>query len=251
MADTEPLFSSTDAIIQYVAFFCMIGSFITFFILLKKTPPGKRLYHAYTCGIVGFASVAYLFMAVGEGYIIVGEGQIFQYARYIDWFFTTPLLLLDLAGLAGASIEDQVILVILDVLMVLAGFAGAVAEDDVATGKMWLLGMLFFLGIVYDLVIVFPASARKVGDAAAKTYGQIMWLTVILWTAYPIVFFVTAFPHLFHGHVLSKTAEISIYCILDVVAKCVFGFILLFSHSAMEESFKPTLLSDAEESLLP
>jgi len=32
---------------------------------MKKEEAGKRIYHAYTCGIVGFASVAYLFMALG------------------------------------------------------------------------------------------------------------------------------------------------------------------------------------------
>ena len=57
--------SKQDIAIQFVAFFCMFISFIVFFIQMKKTAAGSRTYHAYTCGIVGFASVAYLFMALG------------------------------------------------------------------------------------------------------------------------------------------------------------------------------------------
>jgi len=223
--------SKQDIAIQFVAFFCMFISFIVFFIQMKKTAAGSRTYHAYTCGIVGFASVAYLFMALGEGYIIVKDGQIFQYARYLDWLVTTPLLLMDLAGMAGVGLDDQITLVILDVLMVLAGLAGGVAESDGATLALWFLGCIFFVPIVYDLVFVFPASAERVGPDAAATYGKIMWLTVVLWTLYPVVFFLSEYYT-----VLGLSGEILAYCILDVIAKCGFGFILLFSREGLEQA---------------
>merc|ERR1712224_269019 len=227
-------FSSSDSFVQYVAFACMFASFLVFFVQMKRSPVGKRLYHAYTCGIVGFASVAYLIMALGEGYILVKDGQFFQYVRYIDWLVTTPLLLLDLAGLAGAGFDDQINLVILDVLMILSGFAGGVAESDGATLAMWFLGMIFYIPIVYDLVTVFPNSAAKVGDAAASAYGKTMWLTVMLWTFYPLVYFAAQYKDY-----LSLSSEILAYCILDVLAKCGFGFILLGSREALEQAYKP------------
>ena len=161
-------------------------------------------------------------------------GQIFQYARYLDWLVTTPLLLLDLAGLAGVSMDDQISLVILDVLMILAGFAGGLAESDSATLALWFLGMIFYIPIVYDLVIVFPASAEKVGASAAATYGKIMWLTVILWTFYPVVYFAAQYKNY-----IGLTGEILAYCILDVIAKCGFGFILLFSREGLQQAFTP------------
>jgi len=217
--------SSTDYTVLWVSFACMFFSFVVFYITLKMQPVGKRLFHAYTCGIVGFASTAYLFMALGGGYIYVRDDtEIFQYARYIDWLFTTPLLLLDLAGLAGVPMEDQVMLVILDILMILAGFAGGVASTSTTALLMWLLGCIFFVPIVYDLIVTFSKCAKEVGDAAGKTYGQLMWLTVAMWVCYPIVFFVTEF----HDW-LGLTGETICYCILDVIAKCGFGFILLFS----------------------
>lgn len=50
----------------WIGFFCMFGSFLVFYGMLRSTAPGKRLFHAYTCGIVGFAATAYLFMAFGK-----------------------------------------------------------------------------------------------------------------------------------------------------------------------------------------
>jgi len=58
--------SSTDYTVLWVSFACMFFSFVVFYITLKMQPVGKRLFHAYTCGIVGFASTAYLFMALGK-----------------------------------------------------------------------------------------------------------------------------------------------------------------------------------------
>ena len=51
--------------------------------------------------IAGFicmmASLAYLTMATGHGYITrCCDGRSFYYARYIDWMFATPLMLCEL-----------------------------------------------------------------------------------------------------------------------------------------------------------
>ena len=116
--------------------------------------------------------------------------------------------------------------------MVLAGLAGGVAESDMATLALWFLGCIFFVPIVYDLVFVFPESAKRVGDNAFATYNKIMWLTVVLWTLYPVVFFLSEY-----FTVLDLSGEILAYCILDVIAKCVFGFILLSGKEGMEEAY--------------
>lgn len=224
--------SVLDQVLLGIVFACMFVSFCVFYSMYRKAPAGNKTFHAYTCGIVGFASTAYLFMTLGDGYFLV-DGRVFQYARYIDWLLTTPLLLMDLASLAGVSIEDQVMLIILDVLMILAGFAGSVSTSSDSNLIMWILGIVFFIPIVIDLIFVFPASAKDVGDAAFSTYKSLMWLTVILWTCYPIVYFLAQY-----GDYLDLTWEIILYGILDVIAKCGFGFILLYSRDSIEEAMK-------------
>jgi bacteriorhodopsin len=58
--------SNTAEIFLWLGFTAMFGSFVVFYRMLRATAPGKRLFHTYTCAIVGFASVAYLFMALGK-----------------------------------------------------------------------------------------------------------------------------------------------------------------------------------------
>jgi bacteriorhodopsin len=164
----------------------------------------------------------------GQGYTIV-DGRVFHYARYIDWLVTTPLLLLDIGALAGISTEDSIMLVFLDVLMVLAGLAGGLSKGA-ASLWMFILGTVFFLPIVYDLAFTFRAKARVVGASTSACYDKLVFLTVLLWTAYPFIFFFAEYAGL-----LSTTAEIGTYMVLDVSAKCVFGFILLTSHKSLQE----------------
>lgn len=121
-------------------------------------------------------------------------------------------------------------LVVLDVLMVLAGLAGGLV-DGTACFLMWAIGCLFFLPIVYDLLFTFRSKATAVGEAASAVYTQLMGLTVLLWTAYPVVFFFAEY-----ANVLSTTTEIFAYGVLDVMAKCAFGFILLSSRDALEQA---------------
>jgi bacteriorhodopsin len=58
--------SNTAELFLWIGFCAMFGSFLVFYGMLRATAPGKRLFHTYTCGIVGFAATAYLFMAFGK-----------------------------------------------------------------------------------------------------------------------------------------------------------------------------------------
>jgi bacteriorhodopsin len=58
--------SNTAEIFLWLGFFAMFGSFVVFYAMLRTTAPGHRLFHNYTCGIVGFAATAYLWMALGK-----------------------------------------------------------------------------------------------------------------------------------------------------------------------------------------
>jgi bacteriorhodopsin len=58
--------SETASLLLWIGFICMFGSFLVFYSMLRATAPGKRLFHVYTCAIVGFAATAYLWMALGK-----------------------------------------------------------------------------------------------------------------------------------------------------------------------------------------
>lgn len=78
--------------------------------------------------------VSYLAMATGLGinYVPIHKqshgGQIHWFrqvywARYADWLFTTPLLLVSLAILAGLSPAEALLAIVADVLMIVTGLA--------------------------------------------------------------------------------------------------------------------------------
>ena len=77
------------------------------------------------------ASLAYLAMATGNGiYVRTFDNREFFYARYIDWFFTTPLQLTDLLGFAGAGPNTTNFLLGVDILMIVSGLIGAFFSGD-------------------------------------------------------------------------------------------------------------------------
>ena len=166
--------------------------------------------------------------STGQGYSIV-DGRIFYWVRYLDWLVTTPLLLMDLAALAGVSAEDTMMTVILDVLMILAGLAGGLTSGFPCF-VLWVLGCIFFVPIVYDLAVTFRSKASAVGPEAGATYSKLTALTVIVWSAYPVVFFFAEY-----SGILSVSMEVLAYGIMDVTAKCLFGFILLTSRKSLEQ----------------
>jgi len=93
----------------------------------KRRTPSEEL-HTVLHGIVPLiAACSYFAMANGQGAIVLGPnaasagtntGRIFYFARYIDWTFTTPLLLITLSmtamhagqkragAIAGAVLAD-------------------------------------------------------------------------------------------------------------------------------------------------
>ena len=54
----------------------------------------------------------------------------FYYARYVDWAFTTPLMLLEVAGIAGASWDVLLWLLGTDFVMIIAGLIGAFISTE-------------------------------------------------------------------------------------------------------------------------
>merc|ERR1711966_156445 len=98
-----------------------------------------------------FASLAYLTMATGHGYIVrCCDGRSFYYARYIDWTITTPLMIWELASLARASYNDTLFLIFLDILMIISGLIGAL----VCSGEKWAFfgfSILCFIPILTSL----------------------------------------------------------------------------------------------------
>ncbi len=111
--------------------------------------------------------------------------QIF-WARYVDWSITTPLLLLDLALLAGLSGANILVAIVADVIMILTGLFAAFGTHAGQTWGWYALACIAYLVIIYQLAFNGrEAVANK--DSKTKTfYASIAGFTLIVWTIYPM-----------------------------------------------------------------
>ncbi|KAI9805609.1 MAG: hypothetical protein M1826_004757 [Phylliscum demangeonii] len=228
----------------WVVFVLMLLSTIVFGAMAYRVPVQKRLFHLLTTFITLFATVSYFAMASGDGYSFSRtvnrtshkhgpdtEQNIFRqvfFARYIDWTVTTPLLLLDLAFLAGLSGANILVAVVADVLMVLTGLFAAYGREGGQKWGYYTISCAAYLVIVYLLAVSGRRNAAARDSKAATFYTAIAVYTVVIWTAYPIVWAIGD-----GSRHMSVNAEVVTYAILDILAKPVFGFWLLVTHERL------------------
>jgi len=209
-----------------------IGLLVFIYLTYTNSEENRHFYYA-TSLVPLIAASAYFAMATGHGSINVG-GHIFFFARYIDWVFTTPLLLLDLTLLAIPNVRSRLglvgVLVGADVYMILTGLiSGFLTGPD---KYVWFAtSTIAFLFILFVLVRLL-GEARARGGAVGRLFGTLALLTIVLWTCYPIVWLLGT-----EGTgLLNIQVEVILYMILDVSAKVGFGYLLLSNRAALTES---------------
>jgi bacteriorhodopsin len=164
------------------------------------------------------------------------------WARYADWLFTTPLLLLDLALIAGANRNTISTLIGLDVGMILTGLVGAlVTTSQTMRIAWWGISTAFFLVLLFVLVTRLQSAAAQQSGDVASLFGTLRNLIILLWTAYPIVWIVGT-----EGlGIIGLYPETAAFMVLDVTAKVGFGFVLLRSRNVLEQSTSDSAGADA------
>jgi len=223
----------------WIVFAIMLLSSISFAFLSQRVVVQKRLFHVVTTFITIFAAVSYFAMATGDGYTFIADSnnhtvlrQVY-WARYADWVVTTPLLLLDLAFLAGLNGASIVIALVADILMVLLGLFAAFSHNESQKWGYYTFSCIAYLTIIYQLAIPGRRAVASKSDSTANLFVAIGGFTLILWTLYPIVWGIGDGARLW-----SVDSEIIGYAILDVLAKPVFGFWLLVAHGRNAESIE-------------
>jgi len=230
----------------------MALSSLAFYGLAFRVPAQKRLFHILTAFITTFAFLSYFAMATGDGinYNKVVETishkhglpdtteityrQVY-WARYVDWSVTTPLLLLDLCLLAGLSGANILVAIVADLIMVITGLFAAYGTTDGQKWGWYAWACIAYLVIVYQVIINGRGAAANKDGKTKAFFAALAGFTFILWTIYPIVWGVAD-----GSRILGVDAEIISYAVLDVLAKPVFGFWLLFTHDSMA-STSPSL----------
>lgn len=219
-----------------VACGCMVLSTFAFYAMAKDA---TKRFNYVALLVTAIAATAYCSMACGLGVKEV-DGRNIYYMRYVDWFFTTPLLLLDLAMLAGSDFWDTVFVLGMDCVMILAG--ALASFSPVGKWPLFTIGMMAFVVFLGKLFTSMSSSAQKLGGPVYSKFTTVAGISMGIWWIYPVLFVLCE-----GANILPETMEVLAYAIVDVVAKCGVGFLLLMNHEVLAAASKVSLLGESRE----
>jgi bacteriorhodopsin len=150
----------------------------------------QRLFHYITAAITLIAAIAYFCMGSNLGWTaiqvefdrsdpkVAGNMRQIFYVRYIDWFLTTPLLLLDLLLTCGMPTPTIFYIILMDEIMVVTGLVGALVKSSYKWG-FFTFGSAAFLFVAYSgrLVALVPYAghanncSRLGGQSLRSSFG--------------------------------------------------------------------------------
>ena len=193
-----------------------------------------KQFYAINIFVTTIAFSMYFSMATGFGVANVslagGEELPIYWARYTDWLFTTPLLLLDIALLANADRETIYTLVGLDVFMIATGLIGAFAAQPVYRIGWWGISTAALLVLLYVLAQTLSAAAANQSESARSLTNTLKNMLIVLWLAYPVVWILGTEGTL---EIIGLYEETALFMVLDLTAKVGYGAYLLQNHDIL------------------
>jgi len=132
--------------------------------------------------------------------------------RYMDWFITTPMMLISLIltiqmqyGIKFIHLKNIICVMAMNYAMLLCGYLGEMGIWNKVYSN--LIGFVFFIGLFTYIYKTFIQKYSFVSYA-------ILWTYVGIWTMYGIVYF------------LPYDEKMLGYNVLDLMAKCLMGIFL-------------------------
>jgi len=225
----------------------------------KRRTAAEEL-HTVLHGIVPLiAACSYFAMANGQGAVILGAdaaaagtgtGRIFYFARYIDWTFTTPLLLITLSMTAMHSGQKRAGaiagVVLADVMMILTALFFGMSEVAWIKWTWFIISCAAFLGVFYVIWVSQMQANALERDDVRTSYRRNASILTVLWLVYPVILALAPDRLNYIGDTLS----VLLIAIIDVVSKVVYGLMTVASDAKtterdLAEAGRPTTLRAA------
>ena len=220
-------------------------SSIVIILLASKFRREDRLHALIALVVTSIATISYYALARGQADITVG-GDVVVYGRYLDWLFTTPLLLLSLLVIALPPLKDlkmtreriSLIAAVLvsDVLMVVTGLFADLSTNSLDTAVWYMASCGWLLIVLYLMFGEVQRQAFAQSERLGKVYRSLLLYLTVAWVCYPIVWILggTGFD------AINANNEAAAYAILDVSAKGVFGIVTLVLLKKLEKKVRPS-----------
>jgi len=227
-------------------FAVMAAATLFFWLMRSEIAPAYRLAVTITGLVTAVAAYHYFQIMASWGAAadlttgeVLATGKPFNQAyRYVDWLLTVPLLLIELILVMRLSrqetIKKSTILGGAAALMIILGYPGEVSDTGGLRFVFWVLSMIPFVFIVYQLVVGLKESIASQPESVKQLVSVSIYLVIGSWLFYPIVYL---FPLVgLTGGAAITAVEVG-YTIADIVAKAVFGvyiFVIAMRKSKIE-----------------
>ena len=158
--------------------------------------------------------------------------------RYIDWFLTVPLLLVELVAVLGLAkaVSSSLLkrLVPAAALMIALGYPGDAKLDLLPmeaggwAGEAAVWGLLSTIPFLYIMYVLWFEMKNSLESQSARVRSLFQTLRVLLiatWGVYPITFILSMNSAAIPSAEEVVAREVG-YTIADILAKCLFGLII-------------------------
>ena len=206
----------------------------TIFFLLQRSQVAPAYKTALTLSSLVCLITTYHYLRIFESFnnayllkdaLVIETGMQFNNAyRYVDWLLTVPLLLLQFVLIFRLTHTETykkgLALVGASALMVLLGYPGETMTIGLAKVIWWILAMIPFLYILYEMIYGIGMSIKTQPMVVQPLFKKTRLLIILSWSFYPLVYILP---------LLGFSAFVSIqvgYTFVDIIAKSVFGILI-------------------------
>ncbi|EYE94993.1 opsin family protein [Aspergillus ruber CBS 135680] len=222
----------------------MALSSLVFYVLTSRAPLSKRILHTLVAITTTISFITYMALATGTG--TAWNHSIFTHAhkhvpdttehhyrqilylRYINWFLTNPLMLINLALLSGLPGANLLVAIVADFVMLSSGLLGTFTDNASVKWVWFVVSCVGYLVTVYQVGIHGTRAASGKDSQRRRFYGTVAGATLLAKVLYPIV--------LAAGGIalkLNVDAETILFAILDIFTQGILGYWLLIAYESV------------------
>jgi len=206
----------------------------TVFFLLQRSQVSPAYKTALTLSGLVCLITTYHYLRIFESFnsayvlkdgLVMQTGMQFNNAyRYVDWLLTVPLLLLEFVLVLrlphAETYKKGLALTLAAAFMVILGYPGETLTIGFAKVIWWVLAMIPFSYILYEMIKGVGASIKTQPSVVQPLFKKTRLLIILSWSFYPLVYILPLFG-------LSAFVSIQVgFTVVDIVAKSVFGILI-------------------------
>lgn len=201
------------------------------FFVLSMAKENKSVIGSFSWMCCAIATLAYYAMWAGVGVQYKTTDvtpRVIFWARYVDRFITSPLLLCALSAFAKAEFPVLISLLGADMIMMSCLALGAFVYGP--DKYFWWVGALLLFVIMVSQLL---SMLAKIEDEKRKEVMRTLtWLTIICWVAYIVLWLLGS-----EGTAaLGLSQEVGLTTVVDLISKAGVLFFLISNMDATDES---------------